>query len=192
MLLANVVFAMFVCALAVQAGAVRVVFAMARDRFLPYSRRLAVVSPVWKTPVLPVFLVGAAAMTILIVNINLPKLVELVTMVAVLWANLAYLIVTAVLLKNRLEGWPDPTAPGMGHFSLGRSGLPINIAALIWSAFMVVNVGWPRAAVYGSEWQHRFAPAILTVVLVAAAAGCAWVIKPQALPREDRAPLEAK
>jgi hypothetical protein len=31
---------------------------------------------------------------------------------------------------------------------------------------MIVNVGWPRAATYGPLWQHRFAPLILTVVLV--------------------------
>jgi hypothetical protein len=34
----------------------------------------------------------------------------------------------------------------------------VNAAAVAWSAFMIVNVGWPRAATYGPLWQHRFAP----------------------------------
>jgi urea carboxylase system permease len=175
-LLANVVFAIFVCALAVQAGAVRLVFAMARDRLLPFSSALAAVSPVSKTPVLPVVIVGVAAIGILVANVNLPKLVELVTMVAVLWANLAYLIVTAVLLRKRLRGWPQADASGRRFFSLGRLGLPVNIAALGWSAFMVVNVGWPRASVYGAAWQHRFAPLVLTTILVVSGAVAAAAI----------------
>ena len=54
-------------------------------------------------------------------------------------------------------------------FSLGRFGIPLNMAALLWSSFRVVNVGWPRAAVYGAAWQTRFAPIILTTILVASA-----------------------
>ena len=54
-------------------------------------------------------------------------------------------------------------------FSLGRFGIPVNMAAVLWSSFMVVNVGWPRAAVYGAAWQTRFAPIILTAILVATA-----------------------
>ena len=180
LLLGSVIFAIFVCALAVQAGAVRLVFAMARDRLLPFSRALASVSPVSKTPVLPVVVVGAAAMAILVANINLPKLVELVTMIAVLWANLAYLIVTAALLRRRLQGWPGARTGGAGVFALGRFGIPVNVAALLWSSFMVINVGWPRVAVYGAEWQTRFAPIILTTILVAVALAASAYVEPMA------------
>src|SRR6185503_5028362 len=62
LLLCDVGFAILVCALAVHAGAVRLIFAMARDRLLPFSRALASVSPISKTPVLPVLVIGAAAM----------------------------------------------------------------------------------------------------------------------------------
>lgn len=167
-LLVNVTFAIVVCALAVHASAVRLVYAMARDGLLPYSPILASVSPVSKTPLVPVFIVGLAATLILVANINLPKLVELVSMIAALWANLAYLIVTALLVRRRLQGWPGGEGE-TGYFSLGRWGLPVNLAALGWSAFMVVNIGWPRSAIYGEAWQHRFAPLMLTTILVATA-----------------------
>jgi urea carboxylase system permease len=168
-MLCDVLFAILVCALAVHAGAVRLVFAMARDGGLPFSSTLARVSPTFRTPIAPAVLVGALAMVVLVVNVNLPKIVELVTMVAVLWANLAYLIVGAGLLWRRRHAWPPPGAP-RGLFSLGRFGVPVNAAAVLWSTFMIVNVGWPRAATYGPLWQHRFAPLMLTAVLLLAGA----------------------
>jgi urea carboxylase system permease len=169
-LLCDVLFAILVCAAAVHAGAVRLVFAMARDGALPCSAALARVSPRFRTPIVPVILVGALAIVVLVVNVNLPKIVELVTMVAVLWANLAYLIVGGGLLWRRRQGaWPPPGSP-RGLFSLGRLGLPVNAAAVLWSTFMIVNVGWPRAATYGPLWQHRFAPIILTGALLLAGA----------------------
>ena len=185
-LLVDVILAVFVCALAVHASAVRLVFAMARDGLLPYSGSLAAVSRNSKTPIVPVFVVGAVAMAILAVNVNLPKLIEVVTMVAALWANLAYLIVTATLLRRRLEGWPHRDVSAKGYFSLGRLAIPINAAAVVWSSFMVVNIAWPRAAVYGPEWQHRFAPVILTAILVltALAAGLGFThLERDVLPR---------
>jgi amino acid transporter len=168
-LLVIVIFAIAVCALAVHASAVRLVFAMARDGLLPGSRALATVSHVSKTPLLPVFVIGIGAVAMLIANINLPKLIELVTMIAALWANLAYVIVAAAVLRRRFHGWPPRETNDGAYFSLGRFGVPVNIAALLWSVFMVVNIGWPRAQIYGAQWQHRFAPIILTTVLGVAA-----------------------
>ncbi len=170
-LLCDVVFAILVCALAVHAGAVRLMFAMARDRLLPFSRALAYVSPSSRTPVLPAVVAGGGAIAILAANVNLPRLVELVTMVAVLWANLAYLLVTLTLLVRRISGRSHGELPGApGRFSLGRFGLPLNVAAALWGAFMVANVGWPRQEVFGPQWQHRFAPALLTAALLLAGA----------------------
>ena len=111
-LLCDVLFAIFVCALAVHAGAVRLVFAMARDGRLPYAAALSHVSPRFRTPVLPAVIVGAAAIGVLVVNVNLPRIVELVTMVAVLWANLAYLLVNASLLRPAAPGVAASRQPG--------------------------------------------------------------------------------
>jgi hypothetical protein len=46
------------------------------------------------------------------------------------------------LLRARLRGWPTSKAP----FSLGRWGLPITIAALVYGGAMFLNMMWPRAA----------------------------------------------
>ena len=185
LLLVDVIFAIIVCALAVHAGAVRLVFAMARDRLLPCSKALASVSPVSKTPICAVIVTGLTAMAILIVNVDLPKLIELVTLIAALWANLAYLIVTAALLRTPLAGMARCQGRATeNRFSLGRWALPVNAAAVLWSLFMVLNIGWPRVSVYGPEWQHRFAPVILTSILVATAL-LGRIVRPAA-NRDDR------
>jgi urea carboxylase system permease len=166
-LLCDVAFAIFVCTLAVQTGTVRVMFAMARDRRLPFSGALARVSHATRTPVIPAIAVGAGAIVILVVNVQFPKIVELITAVAILWANLAYLLTVAAMLWERLSGKADPRKEG---FSLGPLGLPVNVLAVFWSIFMVVNVGWPRVAVYGED--NRFAAVEYTAGV--AATGLIW------------------
>jgi hypothetical protein len=114
---------------------------------------------------LATLLCGLGALIILATNIQFPKVFELVTSIAVLWANLAYWIVVALQLKNRIisaRSGVDMDA----RFSLGKWGLPVNILALIWSSFMVINVSWPRTATYGVEWYHQYAAWMYTAGLI--------------------------
>jgi len=98
-------------------------------------------------------------------NFQFPKVFELVTSIAMLWANLAYWIVVAVQLKNRFTS-ARHGADADAKFSLGKWGLPVNILAFIWSSFMVINVSWPRTATYGSEWYHQYSAWIYTAGLI--------------------------
>ncbi len=160
-----VIFAISVCTFAVQSGAVRLTFAMGRDGYLPYSKSLSEVSSKTQTPVLATLLCGLGALIILAMNVQFPKVFELVTSIAVLWANLAYWIVVALQLKNRIisaRRGIDTDA----KFNLGKWGFPVNILALIWSSFMVINVSWPRTATYGFEWYHQYAAWMYTVGLI--------------------------
>jgi urea carboxylase system permease len=164
----NVVFAIIVCALAVHTGAVRLIFAMARDNNLPLSRTLARVSDTSRTPVVPAVVAGVLAVLILLVNVNSPKLVNAVVAVSIVWANLAYLMVTAPLLLQRLRGWPQWGGGVPGAFRMGRWGLPVNLLAVLWSTALVVNMAWPRAELYGEAWYERYAALLFTAVLLAA------------------------
>ena len=151
-----IVVAITVCALAVHTAAVRMLFAMARDDNLPASRALARVHPRSRTPVTASVLVGAAAVGILLVNTGQPQIFTVVTSIAVVMIYLAYLLVTVPMLVARLRGrWPTG-ARGAG-FSLGRWGLPVNIAAVAWGAAMALNLAWPRRAVYNASGpQHWY------------------------------------
>lgn len=163
--LCNVIFAIIVCTLAVHSGAVRLMFAMGRDKLLPFSKPLSQVSSQTHTPVLATLICGLGAIIILAVNLQFPKVFELVTSIAILWANLAYWIVVAVQLKNRLTSGTHG-ADADAKFSLGKWGLSINILALVWSSFMVINVSWPRTATYGLEWYNQYAAWIYTAGLI--------------------------
>jgi urea carboxylase system permease len=165
----DVIFAITVCTLACHTGAVRLMFAMARDGNLLFSSALARVSPGSRVPILPALLTGLLAIIILLLNVDFPNVIKVVTSVAILWANLAYLLVMATLLRRRWSGWPAVVeAAGRKAFTLGRWGLPINFLAAAWCLFTVVNVGWPRAAVYGEEWYHRYGAILYTAGLALA------------------------
>ena len=122
LLLLEVVFAVFVCALAVHAGTIRLMFAMARDNNLPCPHALAHVQSWSKAPIIPSVVVGVLAAAILVVNINLPNVIEILCSVAIVWANLAYLLVTAPLLLARLRRGGDRafTAAGKELDAHGR------------------------------------------------------------------------
>src|SRR6476659_11234429 len=98
-----VIFAITVCTLAVQSGAVRLMFAMGRDGCLPFSKSLSEVSSKTHTPILATLVCGLGAIIILTMNIQFPKVFELITSISILWANLAYWIVVALQLKNRIK-----------------------------------------------------------------------------------------
>jgi urea carboxylase system permease len=160
-----VIFAITVCTLAVQSGAVRLMFAMGRDGCLPFSKSLSEVSSKTHIPILATLVCGLGAIIILAMNIQFPKVFELITSISILWANLAYWIVVALQLKNRFisaRSGVDVDA----RFNLGKWGFPVNILALIWSSFMVINVSWPRTATYGTEWYHRYSASIYTAGLI--------------------------
>ncbi len=161
-----VIFAIIVCTLAVHSGTVRLMYAMGRDNLLPFSKWLSTVSPKWQTPVNATFVAGTGAMIILLVNLQFPRVVELVASIAILWANLGYLIVVTVQLINRLKKQGKEDNPH--RFLSPRSGLIINLLAVCWSLFMVINVGWPRTSTYGTEWYNQWAALLYTMVIVTA------------------------
>jgi urea carboxylase system permease len=162
--LIDVVFAITVCALAVHAGAVRLIFAMGRDDTLPFSGLLARIYGRSRTPVVGAILVGVLAAVILVANVDFPNVVTAILYIAVVWANLAYLLVTIPLLVRRLRGWPGQVR--QGTFGLGRWGLAVNALAVFWGVVTVVNMSWPRADVYGEAWYQQFAAPLFTGILV--------------------------
>jgi urea carboxylase system permease len=170
--LIDVVFAVFVCALAVHAGTVRLIFAMARDNNLPMARALGHVPRRTQAPALPALLVGALAAGLLVVNINHPHVIETLCGVAIVWVNLAYLLVTLPMLVARLRRRWRPErlerSDGGRLFSMGRLGLPINAIAVAWGALVVINIAWPRAEIYGPGPWSRFAALLSTLALLVA------------------------
>ncbi|WP_437774486.1 amino acid permease [Sorangium sp. So ce1097] len=154
--LVDVALAVCVCTLAIQTGASRLAFSMARDGALPCAAALSRVSARTKTPVAPAVVVGALACGMLVVNYGEAQLFVLITETAVLLVNLSYLLVTAGMLARRLRGWPGRSAAAAGVFSLGRAGLALNVAAVAWGVALIANIAWPRHGGGGPAWLEYF------------------------------------
>lgn len=165
LLLCDLAMAVTVCTLTVHAAAVRLMFAMARDNNLPFSEALANVPEASRTPVLPAVFLGVCAVLMLVVNLNFPNVIEVMASVSIVWANLAYLLVTGPQLARRLRE-PGSCRRVPGRFSMGRWGLLVNALAVAWGVAVVVNLAWPRAEVYGDGTYRRFIAPIATIAML--------------------------
>jgi hypothetical protein len=76
-----------------------------------------------------------------------------------------YMCVTVPMLIARLRGrWPRP---GHGpYFSMGRWGLPVNVLAVIFQTGVMINLAWPRVAVYGGDhWYYQWGAFVFVGIL---------------------------
>ncbi len=164
-----IVVAVTVCSLAVHTAAIRLTFAMARDNALPFGEKLARVNPKTQTPILPAILIGVIAELILVVNIGQPKIFTVLTSIAIIMIYLAYLMVTGPLLLQRLRRqWPPADLVAGGYFTMGKWGLFVNAFAVLWGIAMVVNLAWPREAVYGAPWYNTWGAFVYISVILGA------------------------
>jgi amino acid transporter len=167
------VVAVRVCPRAVHTEAIRLSFAMARDNALPFGEKLATVNPKTQTPIVPAVTIGVIAAIILAINIGQPKIFTVLTSIAIIMIYLAYLMVTAPMLKKRFQGqWPPADLKEGGYFTMGKWGLPVNIFAVLWGASMALNLAWPRVAVYGDPWYNTWGAFVYIGVIVGS--GLLW------------------
>jgi urea carboxylase system permease len=168
--LIDVAFAVCVCTLAIQTAAARMVFSMARDNVLPFSKQLRNVSKTTGTPVLATVIPGIGAALCLLVNVGNAGLFLGLASVCIMLLYIAYLMVTTPLLVRRLRGNALPDGvdeDGKPLFSLGRFGIVINAVAVLYGLGMTINLAWPRAEVYdpaGDGWYLHYLPLITLAV----------------------------
>jgi amino acid transporter len=163
--LISVCVAIFVCCLAIQAATTRLLFAYGRDKMIPASKFFSYVHPSTRTPLLSAIFVGVAAIVVLL-YVNLggsdPFLaIARVTAWATAGTYIAYQLVVLGGLIARGRGWPKDRA----YFNLGKWGWPVNIMALVYGVFMIINLAWPRTP--DAAWYDNYLVVVsLTVVLV--------------------------
>ena len=165
-----IVVAVIVCTLAVHAAAIRMMFAMARDNNLPFSRQLSKVHPERKTPTVAAIVIGLIAITPLIVNISQPAIFTILSSISIVLIYLSYLLVTVPMLRRRFaKKWPLPDNGSEAGFKLGKWGLPVNILAVLWGGAMTLNLIWPRPEIYNSvppfEWYLQWGGVIFVAAV---------------------------
>jgi len=149
------------CVLSLQAAASRLIYSYARDKMVFASDALSRFSPTRHVP--PVALTIAAVVPAIIVAIaeiiSDSALLKVISFAAA-GIYIAFQLVVLAALIARSRGWVP-----RGKFTLGRWGLPVNIAALVYGVGGALNLAWPRG---GDEvaWTDKW------IVVI----GCAIVV----------------
>jgi urea carboxylase system permease len=182
-MLVDVTIAICVCTLACQTSGSRMMYSMARQRAIPFHRSFGRVSPRTGTPIVTSVVVGSGAALALVVNVGQSAIFTALASLCIAMLYLAYLGVTGPLLVTRirqarirharhrgsLSAQVDET--GRPLFSLGRWGIPLNLIAVAYQIVAIVNLAWPRKAVYdltGHTWWLQWSAVLfigLTVVV---------------------------
>ncbi|HET9347392.1 MAG TPA: amino acid permease [Candidatus Limnocylindrales bacterium] len=134
----------FVCTLAIQGAATRMMFSMSRDRHLPGGAAWGRVNSRFKTPANAAIAVGVlAALPILVIG---PSGGFSVSIAATGLIYLSYLMTNLGVLAARYRGWPQKPA----WFSLGRWAKPVNILAILYGGLMLINIAiWQDPNLFG-------------------------------------------
>ena len=170
-----VLIAFFACAVSIQTYIGRMVFSFARDGQIPFSPLL---SRTGAKGIPHVALIATAVLAALglLLGLNGNAAATLISFGSGGF-YIVFLIVAAVALWARLSGRWDPR---QGSFVPGPFGLTINILAVVWLAFEVVNVAWPRAelAPVDGTWVQVWAVILVFSVLIVIGLGYLVLRKP--------------
>ncbi|MXP20378.1 amino acid permease [Gordonia sp. HNM0687] len=197
-LLCDVAVAIFICTLAIQTACSRLMFSMARDGRLPFSKTLSHVNARTGTPIAPAILIGVLCVGILLVNVGNSAIFATLASVCIILIYLAYLAVTGPMLYRRFQGWPTDRAAvdaeGKKLFTMGWFGIVVNLLAVVYGTLMVINLAWPRAEVFDPagdmpilRWAGPICIAITVLVGIACFPRGKEHPKPVTSPTADRA-----
>jgi amino acid transporter len=159
------------CTLSLMAAASRLMYAYARDDMIAGSRLLRHFLP--QTHVPPYAMVVAAAVPAVIVlgSMLSEKALTSIISFATLGIYLGFQMVVLAALRARLKGW----RPG-GPFTLGRWGMAVNVAALAYGVFAMVNMAWPRTP--DVPWYDNWLVALSAAVGVGIGAAYLLLARP--------------
>lgn len=134
----------FVCTLAIQGATTRLMFSMGRDRRLPLGAIWAHVNQTFKTPTNAAVAVGILAAVPIVLTGPLGAATLAIAATGMIY--LSYFLCNLGVFVARTKGWPTKAA----WFKLGSWGTIINLIALLYGGFMIVNIGlWTAPNLFG-------------------------------------------
>jgi amino acid transporter len=152
-----ILLAVYVCTLAIQGATVRLMFSMGRDRRLPLGATWGHVNRTFRTPSNAAIAVGVLGAIPLIAMGALGSIYLAIAATGMIY--ISYFMCNLGVLQARRTGWPHKGA----WFTLGSWGTIINVVALIWGGFMVVNIGLWTSSLFGefgndlrNTWSNPF------------------------------------
>lgn len=159
----------------------RQTYAFARDRGLPFSRWLSVVSfvhvatetglltlqvhPVWRVPVNAIIFTTMFSVALSLINIGSTVAFNAMLSLSTVALMATYVISVGCVAWKRVTGQPLPSS----RWSLGRAGLPINCVALLYASWAFFWSFWPNS--YSITAENFNWACVLFVALMGVAAG---------------------
>jgi len=128
--------AVFSTAIATLATIVRMIYGMARNDQLPGSGFLTKLSGHTREPMGTIIVATVLSILPLIFIKKIPVIVASITALIII----PYILVLGSVLWRRLRGWPSERA----QFNLGRWGMPITVAGIVWTVIILLDAAWPR------------------------------------------------
>lgn len=148
------------CAMSLQAAASRLAYSYGRDGMIMGSSLLKKFSPTRHVP--PYALVVAAIVPAVIVvgsKFSTDAITKIISFAA-LGIYIGFQMVVLAALRARLKGWVPS-----GKYTLGRWGMPVNVAALVYGVIAMVNMAWPRTP--DVPWYDNWIVALSGLVVIA-------------------------
>jgi amino acid transporter len=149
------------CVLSLQASASRLLYAYARDEMLMGSATLKKLSPKTHVPTAALLVCGVLPAIIVCVGFYLQNAVAMVVSFAAIGIYLAFQMIVSGVLYARLRGWKP-----QGEFTLGRWGWIVNIAALCYGVFAIINMSWPRTP--DAPWYVNYGIVLVGAIVILA------------------------
>ncbi|KIW86242.1 hypothetical protein Z517_01637 [Fonsecaea pedrosoi CBS 271.37] len=149
-LTAIIIVMMAACAVSEVAAASRQIWAFARDGGLPGSPWLARISPGWNIPLPAVTVTLLVSALISLINIGSTVALNAITSLGAIATLISYFLTIGCVLYRRLTG---PELPPR-RWSLGRWGLPINAAALLFLTPLIFFLSWPLTTPVTAETMN--------------------------------------
>ena len=148
------------CLISIQAAASRLLFAYARDEMIAGSQFFSRISPRTHVPVAALLTAALLAATIALCGLWLQNAVSTIISFASAGIYLAFQMVVLAALVARARGW-QPAGP----FTLGRWGWPVNVVALGYGVFAIIDMVWPRNP--QDPWYSNYGMIVTTAGVIA-------------------------
>jgi amino acid transporter len=148
------------CLISIQAAASRLLYAYARDEMIAGSQLFNRISPHTHVPVTALITGALLAAAIALCGLWLQNAVSTIISFAAVGIYIAFQMVVVGALFARARGW-RPAGP----FTLGRWGWPVNLVALSYGVFAIINMMWPRSP--QDPWYSNYGMLVTTVGVLA-------------------------
>ena len=169
--LAVVMISFLSCALSLMAAASRLMYSYARDDMIFGSSLFRKFLPGRHVPPYAMLVAAVVPAVIVLGSVFSTKALTSIISFATLGIYLGFHMVTFAALRARLKGWVPA-----GNFTLGRWGLPVNVLALAYGVFAMVNMAWPRTP--DLPWYDNWLVALSAAVGAGIGAVYMVVVKP--------------